>query len=181
MPAIFQDRLNDTCCANLPLLLFCCFYLRYTLCISQQREADHISGKTKAIQQVSCSSHVKGHHMNFWVAWIPLGWNKLRETMKADTLLTDPQPSERSLCSMGIDPSQVIGVSFLKPLSRPPLSLSSLISVTHILHLWAFRGFRYAALKVSYLWMLVTLPGQCWNPFFPLQGSHSFHSSNMGY
>ena len=110
----------------------------------------------------------QGHHMAFWVTLIPLGWNTPAETAKADTLLFYPQPPWRSLCSMGLDPRQVIGISFLKSLSRLLFSLSSLTCVEHILHLWS-RVFRYAALKGIYLWRLVTYPWQCWKLFFPSQ------------
>lgn len=184
-------------CCLLQICLYCCFVAfvsdphysspRRGGLSGQQGQAYHTGGKAKAIQPVPCSSHVRDkddhpvHHMDFSVTWIPPGWNKPTETKKADTLLIDPQPPRRSPCSMGVDPSQVIGISFQKPLSKLPLSLSSLISVTRILRLWAFRGFRYAALRAGCLWRLVTLPWQCWNPFFPSQRSHSFHHSNTGY
>lgn len=40
------------------------------------------------------------------------------------------------------------------------------MSVEHILHLEAFRGFKCAARKIGYLegWLLYT--GQCWNSFY---------------
>lgn len=83
--------------ANLPLLLICCFYLWYILCISQQGQADHSDGKVKAIQETSCSFHVRAIIWISWVTWIPLGWNKPTKTIKADTLLLDPHLPWRSL------------------------------------------------------------------------------------
>lgn len=50
---------------NLPLLGFCCLYLQHTLCTFQQGQADHTSGKARAIQYASCSYYVRA---SIWIS-----------------------------------------------------------------------------------------------------------------
>lgn len=105
---------------NLPLFSFCCFIsdifykpARREGFSGQQGQADYIGGKAEALQQVLYNSCISSkdvqqcHHIDFWINWINLPWNKTRRSMERSGLHSNLQPPQRIRSLAGVDYSHL--------------------------------------------------------------------------